>query len=137
MTGPKPRPVADRFFAKVNMTSDCWEWIAGKSRNGYGMFYLDRLQSKALAHRVAYQNMVGPIPQGRELDHLCRNRACVRPEHLEPVTRRENLLRGTSWNGSKTHCYQGHEYTEANTWWGERENGRYRRCRMCMAEWSK
>lgn len=100
----------ERFFAKVHMTSGCWEWVAGKDSGGYGQIGVDRRVKRA--HRVAYEAIVGPIPEGLELDHLCRNRACVRPEHLEPVTRYENVRRGNGWAGTnarKTHCPKGHE----------------------------
>lgn len=102
----------------------CWEWTASRFRNGYGQF------NSQLAHRVIYKELVGPIPEGLDLDHLCRNRACVRPDHLEPVTRRENLIRGETSiaeNVRKTHCKHGHEFTEKNIyrWRGKRL------CRIC------
>lgn len=71
----------------------CWVWTAARHGKGYGMFSVDR-KRKVRAHRFAYEMMVGPIPEGLDLDHLCRNRACVNPEHLEPVTRSVNLKRG-------------------------------------------
>jgi hypothetical protein len=118
-----------RFWAKVDKSGDCWQWTAAKCSRGYGAFGVDRKPRRA--HRVAYELVVGPIPDGLELDHLCRNPSCVNPEHLEPVTHRENMRRGTGVfgvNARKTHCNSGHLYDEANTIW---EPNGSRRCRMC------
>jgi len=106
-----PAPVTSdeaRFWAKVELNGDtgCWEWTAAL-RDGYGRFWLaPRVQA---AHRVAYQWLVGPIADGLHLDHLCRNTRCVNPAHLEPVTQRENLMRGVSgevWRSGL--CARGH-----------------------------
>ncbi len=138
--GTKPRPVAERFWEKVNKTSLCWLWtstIAG----GYGVFRLgsmaDGTRRRVPAHRFAYEQLVGPIPEGFDLDHLCRVRNCVNPEHLEPVTRRENLLRGVgipALNAAKTHCKRGHPLSGENLIW--QTNGYYgaRQCRICIRE---
>jgi len=94
----KPRrPLSARFDEKVisEPNSGCWLWLGATMRNGYGVIGLGgRADGTALAHRVAYQTLRGDIPDGFDLDHLCRNRACVNPDHLEPVTRRVNWERG-------------------------------------------
>jgi hypothetical protein len=91
-----PTPVG-RFMGRVEKTSDCWLWTGGKTKNGYGSFYPKKGPSK-YAHRWLYALVRGPIPEGMQLDHLCRVRHCVNPDHLEPVTMQENLRRGpTPW----------------------------------------
>lgn len=107
-----------RFWAKVDRrgSDDCWEWTASKCRLGYGQVKIN--YRHLLAHRVAYELVRGPIPEGLCLDHLCRNRGCVNPSHLDPVTHRENVLRGKGFATSqlrKTHCIRGHEFTPENT----------------------
>ena len=105
-----------RFWAKVRKTETCWMWTACLLRDGYGLFSVNGALVRA--HRFAYELLVGPIPQGFTLDHLCRSRACVRPEHLEPVTNKDNVLRGnglTALNARKTQCPQGHPYDLFNT----------------------
>jgi hypothetical protein len=120
-----------RFLDKVYKRDDCWLWIAKCNNRGYGMFGLDRRMQTA--HRVAYELWVGPIPDGLEIDHLCGVRHCVNPAHLEAVTHRENLLRGSGFaaiNAAKTHCPRGHEYTPENTYTNPNPNGG-RICRTC------
>ena len=85
-----PAPISARFWAKVDKTETCWLWTGGQSA-GYGRFGFKGRPNLG-AHRFAYELLVGPIPPGLDLDHLCRVRNCVNPDHLEPVTRRENLL---------------------------------------------
>ena len=114
---------------------DCWQWSRGLFRTGYGRITIN--SRPELAHRVAYEALVEPIPQGLDIDHLCRNRACINPDHLEPVTRRENLRRSpitaAAINAAKTHCSRGHEFTAESTYYhGPR--GEWRTCRICVRE---
>lgn len=109
--------------------NECWLWTGNLSSQGYGRAPSGQRGKHLFAHRVMYEAHVGRIPQGMELDHLCRVRACVNPDHLEPVTHAENVRRGQSgqkWR-EKTHCPSGHPYDEANTKWYQ---GR-RYCRAC------
>jgi len=171
-----------RFWAKVDKQPEgCWVWQAGKDWDGYGIFHACGRSWRA--HRWAYESLVAPIPDGLVIDHLCRNRACVNPDHLEPVTDRVNILRGEGvaavnadkaacdkghplppdrkcrtcaaiaarihkgWDpevaastpievarADRTHCKNGHEFTEDNTW--VEANG-HRHCRACHRERSR
>lgn len=85
-------PVPDRMLAKISVSGDCWLWTGAKNGEGYGVVRHER--RTCLAHRVLYELVVGVIPEGTELDHLCHTRACVRPEHLEAVVHRVNVARG-------------------------------------------
>jgi hypothetical protein len=104
--------------------SECIEWTGSIDRWGYGKIWYQN--KRTVAHRAAYLEEVGPIPKGLELDHLCRNRACVNTAHLEPVTHVENMRRSAE---SRTHCKRGHEYTEENTY---RWSPTKRQCRACV-----
>jgi hypothetical protein len=133
MPGPRRRDLLDRFFEKVTVNSGgCWLWRGPVHRNGYASFNLGGHQGKkVLAHRWAYENFIGPVPKQLDLDHLCRVRHCVNPEHLEAVTRRVNLLRGETIpaaHAHKTYCINGHEFTKTNTY--RKANGT-RQCRAC------
>ncbi|MGW1678508.1 HNH endonuclease signature motif containing protein [Saccharopolyspora shandongensis] len=121
--------IAERFWEKVAQVGDCWQWTAART-GGYGVFNIGAGVTRR-AHRLAYEEMIGEIPEGLDLDHLCRNRACVNPNHLEPVTRRVNLLRGktiVAREATKTHCVAGHEFNNANTY--VTSTG-WRKCRPC------
>ena len=124
---PDSRP--ERLLRNVDTTGEgCWLW-KGALLEGYGVFNWRGAKEKA--HRAVYELLEGPIPEGLELDHLCRVTACVRPSHLEPVTHAENIRRGQSPAAEcarRTHCKHGHEFTEANTL--PRSDGG-RRCRTC------
>ena len=105
-----PLTDADRFWRKVNKTDRCWEWIGTQNSYGYGRVdrLIDGKRRQLPAHRVAYELMVGPIPEGLVIDHLCRNKLCVRPDHLEPVTDGVNTLRAFV---RPLYCPKGHRYT--------------------------
>jgi HNH endonuclease len=135
-------PADERFWAKVNRDGPvpkhrpdlgpCWQWTAAKMHNGYGRFKRDGRTLSA--HRVAYELVIGSVPDGLELDHLCRNPACVNPAHLEPVTGKVNVLRGetiTAANAAKDFCDRGHPLSGENLF--VRRGGR-RLCRMCKRE---
>ncbi len=112
---------AAQFWGQVVKTDGCWLW-SGKIDKGYGRY------NGRGAHRVAYELTVGPIPSGLEIDHVCRTPLCVRPDHLEPVTRLENMRRRYA---TYTACINGHQYDEANTYIMPRG---YRDCRACIRE---
>lgn len=123
----------DRVLTGFDLDPDtnCWLWRRAITHDGYGMVSGDGVSM--VAHRAAFICLVGPIPEGMTLDHLCRNRACVNPDHLEPVPFRENVLRGTSFsavNARKTECSDGHPLTGDNLY--IRPNGA-RQCRQCNA----
>lgn len=115
--------------------SGCWIWHGAIQSNGYGRTWIN--PKRPFVHRAVYELVRGPIPEGLILDHLCRVRCCVNPDHLQPVTDRVNILRGTGFsarNAIKTHCPQGHEYTTNNTGYGRQasnKRSKYRYCRLC------
>lgn len=138
--GQPLRPVYDpddpylRIMAKVHKTDWCWHWTANRATNGYGRVSVRG--KSAAAHRAVYELYVGSIPDGLELDHLCRNRACVNPDHLEPVTHRENTLRGntiTAIAARTTHCPAGHALVDGNLVPSSLKQGR-RDCLTCSRE---
>jgi hypothetical protein len=111
----------------------CWLWTAQHDRAGYAQFYLTSLRRSVGAHRFAYELLVGPIPDGLVIDHLCRNPGCVNPGHLEPVTNAENIRRGLAGR-LKTHCPKGHPLDGSNVYL--RRNGT-RYCRRCRLDYMR
>lgn len=121
----------ERIATKIRIEGDCWQWTGSYAGNGYGGTWRDGRHCRA--HRAVWELLVGPIPEGMTLDHLCRNRRCVNPAHLEVVTMRENILRGESpsaRHARQTHCKHGHPYEGANLYLAP-GNGQ-RKCRICM-----
>ena len=119
----------DRFWQYVLMVEDCWEWIGGTNREGYGRFHVDGCLTQA--HRFSYELTRGQVPPELVIDHLCRNPRCVKPEHMEIVTTRENIMRGSGLaarNARKTHCIHGHLLSGDNL----QPHKKWRRCRTCQ-----
>ncbi len=126
----------DKVFAKIDKTKGCWNWTGSLNKKGYGEAVFEGKKYKV--HRLIYTFCGNIIPQGLELDHLCRNRKCVNPNHLEPVSHLENIRRGLPFRKKKTHCKKGHEFTADNTIYLMRKNGKGNRvCRTCKKESQK
>lgn len=124
--GVDPAPIRQRFDAKwrQDVGVGCWEWTASTRKHGYGQFMVgskaDGTHRPIGAHRAAFEIYRGPIPAGLVLDHLCRNPRCVNPWHLEPVTHEENMRRGVIFEvararAERTHCANGHLFSQENT----------------------
>ena len=128
----KLRSVRERFVAKLDV-GVCWEFTGAHS-DGYGRFHVNgRAQ---YAHRVAWAMLMGDLSDELDIDHLCKNRRCCNPDHLQPVTGAENTARGESFAARyarSTHCQRQHEFTPENTYWSTNPNGRKRRaCKTCQ-----
>lgn len=125
----QPPTAVELFWAKVSRTSPstCWIWTGATNNGGYGVGWTGT--ATRLAHRLAYEYKIGPIPAGLHIDHLCRNRLCVNPDHLEAVTQAENNRRA---GAARTDCAHGHPYDEANTYWTKAGT---RVCRTCQRRW--
>jgi hypothetical protein len=144
----KNMTVEERFWSKVDKTEGCWLWRRGYvNAKGYGYFSVSMTKCVQV-HRFAYELLVGPIPDGLTIDHVksngCTSKACVKavadeygPAHLEPVTNRENILRGDTFQGRnarKTHCLKGHAFDELNTY-VDRDG--HRHCRTCGRDFQR
>ncbi len=136
----------ERLWPKVDKRGpdECWEWLASRDKDGYGQFSVRHGDGwkGCRAHRVVYELLAGPIPDGLQLDHLCRNPPCVNPAHLEAVTCQENLLRGKTLNAAaiaKTHCPQGHPYAGDNLYVNPKGERSCRECARaaCRKWWRK
>lgn len=129
-----PEQLPDKYRTRINISPDgCWLWIGNKNNNGYGLTIINKKVRRV--HRVTYELLVGPIPEGLVIDHLCRVRNCCNPAHLEPVPQRTNMLRGVSPLAEKatwTHCVNGHEFTPETTYIHPKRGTR--NCRTCMLE---
>ncbi len=140
----RSRPLMDRLMAKIAFDpfSGCWLWLGSISEKGYGSIGVpvDGKIKMRYTHCVTYREFIGPVPDGLELDHLCRVRSCCNPHHCEPVTHQENCRRGLGGEPAgalkrgRTHCPKGHEYTPENTY---RCHGNGRFCRQCSIERSR
>ena len=136
------KTAAELFWPKVDVgwTHDCWEWTASVLPNGYGQFSSGKNRGTSiLPHRVSYEFLVGPVGDDMTIDHLCKNKVCVNPQHLEVVTIQENIKRRDEngytrninpWNLRKTHCPRGHAYDVVTSSGG-------RGCRKCSNEQAK
>lgn len=120
------------FWKKVVKMKNCWNWVACKGQDGYGHLSVNGKNFRA--HRISYMISNGEIPEGFQIDHLCRNTSCVNPKHLEAVTQRENIMRGfgiTAQNLRKIYCINNHKFTNGNTWFYKEKGAIRRVCKAC------
>lgn len=129
--GRPTTPRINRLFSRISFTDDCWDWTGPFNPKGYGNFYetVNSVNTNRVAHRVVFEELFMDIPEGLTLDHLCRNKVCVNPDHLEPVTLAENINRA---NILRTHCKWGHEMTEDNIYIPPKRQNR-KDCKKCRA----
>jgi hypothetical protein len=118
------------FWSKVKKGKYCWLWTGFCNDRGYGQFHVPMGDGRPInAHRFAYEELHGPVSRQLDIHHICKNKRCVNPMHLEPVTRKEHPDSAPSVQRAKTHCPQGHAYSTENTWLHPQEKSRH--CRMC------
>jgi hypothetical protein len=122
---PRLLPRSVFVYTEIDPDTGCWWWNGCKDRSGYGSATHEGMGWPA--HRLTYTLLVGEIPHGLVIDHLCRNPSCVNPDHLEPVSHAININRGINANRNKTRCKNGHPYIETNT----RVVSGSRRCMIC------
>lgn len=146
---PKNTPYSDEeriaaFWDKVDKSGECWVWTGGKTLKGYGQAYLGptRNSPRKRVHTVSWTLIRGPVPEGLTLDHLCRNKLCVNPDHLELVTAEENTRRANSFRVLPDSCPKGHPFVEENTYHPVRKNKdgttyTTRACKACQQEVSR
>lgn len=135
-TGRPPQPLFERFVSKIQLNPDtgCWEWLAGKSPAGYGVFVI-RSELTVLSHRLAYEWFVGPIPEGHDIHHKCRNRACICPQHLNALSRSSH---GREHQCDQEFCRHGHRLTEDNLLHYTTPSGKPRwKCKQCSRDQQK
>lgn len=128
-----PKTIEDHLKTIQHSSNGCWIWQGSVDSRGYGQLMSNSIVWRA--HRFFYTNLVREIPPNYQIDHLCKIKLCVNPEHLEAVTQTENIKRSGAWNynKTKTHCPQGHEYTNENTLFRQNK----RTCRICKKNRSK
>lgn len=137
MSNRPRKSLAERLAIASRDPDGCWEHVGVLDGKGYGIITMPngkRGGDKVRVHRAVYEFMIGPIPSGMQLDHLCRNRRCFNPRHLEPVTSLENSRRGISFsaqNAAKTHCAHGHPLAGDNVKWHTRDGRLTRICMTC------
>lgn len=125
--GAPRRNTLETFWRQVTPGGFCWYWTGAVTHEGYGYMWLDGTTRPV--HRLAYETLVGGIPEGLQIDHLCRTRNWVNPDHMEPVTATVNSLRANKYKMERGHCINGHARTASNTL---RSQGSYYRCRQCI-----
>lgn len=132
---PKCPDVKSRLTAKftVDTETGCWVWNANKTPGGYGRIWVDAVRRMVVAHRISYELHVGKIPDGLDLDHLCRNRACVNPAHLEPVSRAVNNQRTPRC--ARQTCKEGHALNPSVDYSTRGDGRRFRQCRICYKKY--